>query len=95
MVETHTLPRSEASEQPSKGPTKRTYSHYAPATDVTTAGFATNVYEAFQESYGRTGTADMTVSVYSPATGITYRMTCSGGETVYCTGGNNARVKIW
>ena len=95
VVETHTLPRSEASEQPSKGPTKRTYSHYAPATDVTTAGFATNVYEAFQESYGRTGTADMTVSVYSPATGITYRMTCSGGETVYCTGGNNARVKIW
>lgn len=95
VVETHTLPRSEASEQPSKGPTKRTYSHYAPATDVTTAGFATNVYEAFQESYGRTGTADMTVSVYSPATGITYRMTCSGGETVYCTGGKNARVKIW
>lgn len=95
VVETRTLPRSEAPEQPSKEPAKRTYSNYAPDTDVTTAGFATNVYEAFQESYGRTGTADMTVSVYSPATGITYRMTCSGGETVYCTGGKNARVKIW
>ena len=95
VVETRTLPKSEAPEQPSKEPAKRTYSNYAPDTDVTTAGFATNVYEAFQESYGRTGTADMTVSVYSPATGITYRMTCSGGETVYCTGGKNARVKIW
>lgn len=88
VVETRTLPRSEE-------PAKRTYSNYTPDTDVTTAGFAANVYEAFQESYSRTGTADMTVSVYSPATGITYRMTCSGGETVYCTGGKNARVKIW
>jgi hypothetical protein len=60
-----------------------------------TDGFAANVFEAFQQAYERTGTADMTVNAYSPATGITYRMTCSGGETVYCTGGNNARVKIW
>ena len=95
VVETRTLPKSEAPEQPSKEPAKRTYSHYAPDTEVTTAGFAANVYEAFQDSYGRTGTPDMTVSVYSPATKITYRMTCSGGETVYCTGGKNARVKIW
>ena len=95
VVETRTLPKSEAPAQPSKEPAKRTYSNFAPDTDVTTGGFAANVYEAFQESYGRTGTTDMTVSVYSPATGITYRMTCSGGETVYCTGGNNARVKIW
>ena len=94
VVETRTLPRSEAPEQPSKEPAKRTYSHYAPATDVTTDGFAANVFEAFQQAYGRTGTTDMTVNAYSPATGITYRMTCSGGETVYCTGGNNARVKI-
>ena len=95
VVETRTLPRSEAPEQPSKEPTKRTYSHYAPATDVTTDGFAANVFDAFQQAYGRTGTADMTVNAYSPTTGITYRMTCSGGETVYCTGGKNARVKIW
>lgn len=95
VVETRTLPRSEAPEQPSKEPAERTYSHYAPATGVTTDGFAANVFEAFQQAYERTGTADMTVNAYSPATGITYRMTCSGGETVYCAGGNNARVKIW
>lgn len=97
VVETRTLPKSEAPapDKPSKEPAKRTYSHYAPATDVTTDGFAANVFEAFQGTYDRTGTTDMTVSVYSPATKITYRMTCSGGETVYCTGGNNARVKIW
>ncbi|MCZ9291463.1 hypothetical protein [Corynebacterium lehmanniae] len=97
VVETRTLPKSEAPapDKPGNEPAKRTYSHYAPDTEVTTAGFAANVYGAFQDSYGRTGTPDMTVSVYSPATKITYRMTCSGGETVYCTGGNNARVKIW
>jgi len=95
VVETRTLPKSEAPEERPSEPAKRTYSQYAPDTEVTTAGFAANVYEAFQGTYARTGTPDFTVSVYSPATKITYRMTCSGGETVYCTGGDNARVKIW
>ena len=98
VVETHTLPKS-SGQAPAPAPApaqkKRTYSNYAPDSSVTSAGFAANVFEAFQEAYGRTGSADVTVSAYSPATGKTYRMTCSGAETVHCTGGNNARVKIW
>lgn len=98
VVETHTLPKP-SGQAPSPAPApaqkKRTYSNYAPDSSVTSAGFAANVFEAFQEAYGRTGSADVTVSAYSPATGKTYRMTCSGAETVHCTGGNNARVKIW
>ena len=95
VVETRTLPKSEAPEQRPSERSKRTYSHYDPDTDVTTEGFAANVFEAFQQAYERTGTADVTVDAYSPARDIFFRMTCSGGETVYCTGGNNARVKIW
>ena len=100
VVETHTLPKS-SGQAPAPAPApapaqkKRTYSNYTPDSSVTSAGFAANVFEAFQEAYGRTGSADVTVSAYSPATGKTYRMTCSGAETVHCTGGNNARVKIW
>lgn len=101
VVETHTLPRSggqaPAPAAPAAEPanTRHTYSNYAPDTGVTSAGFAANVFEAFQEAYGRTGSANVSVSAYSPATGKTYRLSCSGGGTVYCTGGNNARVKIW
>lgn len=31
---------------------------------------------------------------FSPATGQTYTMTCSGGSPVVCTGGNNAAVYL-
>ena len=74
---------------------KRTYSHYAPDTSVTTASFAPNVFAAFQDAYASTGTTEVTVSAYSPETKLTYRMSCSGNEVVYCSGGNNARVRIW
>lgn len=76
-------------------PKMRTYSHYAADTDVTSAGFAANVFEAFQDAYGRTGSTDVTIKAYSPAVGTDFTMTCSGGATVYCSGGNNARVRIW
>lgn len=101
VVETRTLPgsgeKASAPAAPVAEPTRKshTYSSYAPDTGVTSASFAANVFEAFQEAYGRTGSTDVTVSAYSPATGKTYSMSCSGGNTVHCTGGNNARVKIW
>lgn len=78
-----------------KTPEKRSYGNWAPDTDVTSTGFAKNVFDAFVSSYSRNGDPNVTVSAWSPATGVEYRMTCRGDNTVYCTGGNNARVKIW
>lgn len=101
VVETHTLPSSSAESPEPMAPApdpaakKRAYSRYAPDTSVTTASFAANVFEAFQDAYGRTGSTEVTVSAYSPANALTYRMSCSGGEVVYCSGGKNARVRIW
>lgn len=101
VVETHTLPSSSAQSREPAAPAPqpaaktRTYSHYATDTEVTTAGFAANVFEAFQDAYGRTGTTEVTVDAYSPKRNLTYRMSCSGGKVVYCSGGNNARVRIW
>lgn len=77
------------------GELKRTYANYAPDTDVTSPEFAANVYSAFTRAYNDTGRTDVTVNAVSPVTGKTYSMACSGSTTVYCTGGNNARVKIW
>ena len=62
---------------------------------MTSSGFSANVYSAFVDAYNSTGSTDVTVRAYSPATGQTYRMSCSGGSTVYCSGGDNARVRIW
>mgnify|MGYP007017175657 FL=1 len=101
VVETHTLPSSSAQSPEPAAPAPepavktRTYSHYAPDTSVTTASFAPNVFAAFQDAYASTGTTEVTVSAYSPETKLTYRMSCSGDEVVYCSGGNNARVRIW
>ena len=36
-----------------------------------------------------------TVRAYSPVTGKSYTMSCSGGAVVTCTGGNNAVVHIY
>ncbi len=103
-VETQTLqPQQQQQQQPAQQapapapaqPSRRTYSNYAPDTSVTSSGFSANVYSAFVDAYNSTGSTDVTVRAYSPATGQTYRMSCSGGSTVYCSGGDNARVRIW
>lgn len=102
VVETRTMESQPQQQQqpapapaPAKEPAKYSYSRYAPNTSVTSDGFAANVYYAFLEAYATAGTPDVTVTAYSPATGSTYKMSCSGGATVYCSGGNNAQVKIW
>lgn len=53
----------------------------------TSCGFAANVRDAYYSSGG-----DSVVDAYSPATGRTYTMQCSGGSPHVCTGGNNASV---
>jgi serine/threonine protein kinase len=54
---------------------------------VTTCPFAQNTRSAYAEANGA-----RKLQVYSPVTGITYDMTCSGSSTVTCRGGNNAAV---
>jgi hypothetical protein len=55
----------------------------------TSCPFALNVADEYNASGGATR-----ISVYSPTTGETYRMTCSEGSPNVCTGGNNASVYI-
>jgi hypothetical protein len=52
----------------------------------TTCAFAENVRSAYDS------TGPGTVMAYSPATNRTYAMSCSTGEEVVCTGGDNASV---
>ena len=52
----------------------------------TTCAFAENVRSA----YGASGPG--TVMAYSPVTDQTYAMSCSAGDAVVCTGGDNASV---
>ena len=52
----------------------------------TTCGFALNTAEAYHAN------GSGTFSVTSPANGVTYLMTCSGGAV--CQGGNNALVYL-
>jgi hypothetical protein len=56
----------------------------------TSCGFAENV----EQAYARTTGGPQVVSAYSPATGSTYAIDCSGGTPHVCTGGttNNASV---
>lgn len=103
-VETQTLKQEPAQQQapapaaePVSAPaaSRQAYGHYAAASSNTSGPFAANVYSAFVDAYNSTGSPNVTVNVYSPVTGSTYTMSCSGGATVYCYGGDNARVKIW
>jgi hypothetical protein len=55
----------------------------------TSCGFALNVAEAYA-SYGN---GSQPFSVSSPATGLSYTMTCTGAGSV-CQGGNNAVVYL-
>ena len=52
----------------------------------TTCAFAENVRSAYD------GTGPGTVIAYSPVTNRTYAMSCSTGDEVVCTGGNNVSV---
>jgi serine/threonine protein kinase len=54
----------------------------------TSCPFAQNVESAYDQSSG--GTTD--VAAYSPVTGVTYTMHCTGGTPHVCTGGHNATV---
>ena len=55
---------------------------------TTSCAFALNVAADFFAS------GSNSFDSYSPATGQTYRMTCTSGAVVTCTGGNNAAVYI-
>lgn len=57
---------------------------------VTSCAFAGAVRQAYLDSGGSSY-----VSAYSPVTGTTYGMSCSGGAVVSCSGGNNAVVYIY
>lgn len=53
----------------------------------TSCPFAFNV----RDEYFASGQSSQ-ISVYSPTTGTTYTMSCTGGSPHICTGGNNASV---
>lgn len=56
---------------------------------VTSCPFARNVRDTYERSGGAS-----TIDVYSPVTSQTYRMSCSSGVPVVCSGGNGAAVYI-
>jgi hypothetical protein len=61
---------------------------------VTSCPFAENVFKAYADNYQSNGEqSEVTVSADSPVTGKSYAMACgTNGDTVACTGGNNAFV---
>jgi hypothetical protein len=61
--------------------------------ESTSCPFAINVQAAYLES-GLDG-GPGTVTAYSPVTGKTYDLSCSGSQPVLCTGGVAARVVIY
>lgn len=83
--------------QPKKAASTCDYSDWdVTDSNVTTPGFATNVYNDFKAACRNEGTPNVTlVDVYSPRTGKYYTMTCRDrGDQVVCTGGRNAAVYI-
>lgn len=92
-----TVPQQTTTEAPapSAEPAPRSYTSGAPGNGVTSPEFSQAVFGAFSESYSAGGNPNVTVSAYSPITRMTYTMACrETGETVTCTGGNNAVVVI-
>lgn len=75
--------------RPGSGP----YAAVGTANESTSCGFAVNIWSAYRAA-GLNG-ASGTVTASSPATGKTYQVTCSGGQPVRCSGGNNGRVLIY
>ena len=56
---------------------------------VTSCSFARSVRDAYDTSGGASS-----IDAFSPVTGQTYTMRCSGAIPVVCTGGNSAAVYI-
>lgn len=59
----------------------------------TSCGFAINVWKAYLAAGIDGGTGSVTAS--SPATGKTYKVSCSGSQPARCTGGNAGNVLIY
>jgi serine/threonine protein kinase len=57
----------------------------------TSCGFAANV----EQAYGQTSGGDQTVTAYSPATGQTYTIACSGGSPHVCSGGTTHNASVY
>ncbi len=81
-------PRAQLDEVP-----PRTYWRIASKSSNTSTSFAENVSVAYNNS-GLNGTPGSLYDIYSPATGLTYSMRCTGGSAPTCMGGNNARVTL-
>ncbi|MDX8152101.1 hypothetical protein SK069_10890 [Patulibacter brassicae] len=58
---------------------------------VTTCSFAFNVQAAYDDA---AGSGSRTVRAYSPTTGTTYTMRCSGRPVTICRGGDRAAVYL-
>lgn len=69
------------------------YDSVAVGSSVTSCEFAEAVWSQYVGHGGVGGSK--TVRAYSPVTGRTYTMSCSGGAVVTCTGGDNAVVHIY
>ncbi|WP_280763345.1 serine/threonine protein kinase [Prescottella agglutinans] len=65
----------------------------AVGSSVTSCEFAEEVRSAYLRQPVRNGT--VTISAFSPVTGRSYAMTCSGNAVVTCTGGNDAVVYVY
>lgn len=87
---------AQAASSGSNGHSWGDYTSYYAATNKTSNSFAGNVYTAFMNNWVAGGGTGATLSVYSPVTGGTYTMYCSGSSSsVTCSGGDNARVVIY
>ena len=69
------------------------YARVAVGSSVTSCEFAGAVWAEYLAS-GANG-RPVVLNAYSPVTGRSYTMSCSGGAVVTCTGGNNAVVHIY
>ena len=69
------------------------YSAAAAGNSVTSCEFARVVWIEYMNTGSRGGPA--TLTAFSPVTGVTYTMNCSGGAVVTCRGGNDAVVHIY
>lgn len=72
------------------------FSNATAETGNTSSEFAGNVLAVFNERAAATGEFPGSLSVYSPVTGQTYKMSCwPAGGGARCQGGNNASVYLY
>jgi hypothetical protein len=69
------------------------FSISAVGSSVTSCAFAEAVRAEYVNQPRRGG--KVTIAAYSPVTGETYAMTCTGGDVVTCTGGNDAVIYLY